>query len=91
MPTTTRAPIILALPTADPYARGYTDDDFPRVQELAPGVYSYEQLHAAGLTLEQAIEQADFGDLDTWSLRASQAPRAIGRVYMELNGELPPK
>lgn len=34
--------------TADPYARGYTDDDFPRVQELAPGVYSYEQLRAAG-------------------------------------------
>ena len=34
--------------TADPYARGYTDADFPRVQELAPGVYSYEQLRAAG-------------------------------------------
>lgn len=34
--------------TADPYARGYTDDDFPRVQELAPGVYSYEQLRSAG-------------------------------------------
>jgi cyclase len=34
--------------TADPYARGYTDDDFPRVQQLAPGVYSYEQLRSAG-------------------------------------------
>ncbi|MEX2467384.1 MAG: MBL fold metallo-hydrolase [Gemmatimonadota bacterium] len=34
--------------TADPYARGYTDDDFPRVQELADGVYSYEQLRSAG-------------------------------------------
>ncbi|NNM34490.1 MAG: MBL fold metallo-hydrolase, partial [Gemmatimonadetes bacterium] len=34
--------------TADPYARGYTDDDFPRVQELAPGVFSYEQLRTAG-------------------------------------------
>lgn len=34
--------------TADPYARGYTDEDFPRVQELAPGVYSYEQLRSAG-------------------------------------------
>ena len=62
MPTTTRAALILVfptlllscdpaptpLPTADPYARGYTDDDFPRVQELAPGVYSYEQLRSAG-------------------------------------------
>jgi imidazolonepropionase-like amidohydrolase len=36
------------LPTADPYARGYTDDDFPRVRELAPNVFTYEQLRAAG-------------------------------------------
>ncbi|NNF13312.1 MAG: MBL fold metallo-hydrolase [Gemmatimonadetes bacterium] len=34
--------------TADPFARGYTVDDFPRVKELAPGVYSYEQLRSAG-------------------------------------------
>lgn len=34
--------------TADPFARGYTEDDFPRIQELAPGVYSYEQLRSAG-------------------------------------------
>ena len=36
------------LPTADPFARGYTREDFPRVQEIAPGVYSYEQLRSAG-------------------------------------------
>lgn len=36
------------VPTADPFARGYTEDDFPRVQELAEGVYSYEQLRSAG-------------------------------------------
>ncbi len=36
------------LRTGDPYARGYTDDDFPRIQELADGVYSYEQLRSAG-------------------------------------------
>jgi cyclase len=34
--------------TADPYARGYVDDDFPRVTEVAPGVFSYEQLRSAG-------------------------------------------
>lgn len=34
--------------TADPLARGYTPADFPRVRELAPGVYSYEQLRSAG-------------------------------------------
>ncbi|MCY4626301.1 MAG: hypothetical protein OXE58_01880, partial [Acidobacteria bacterium] len=34
--------------TADPFKRGLTEADFPRIQELAPGVYSYEQLRAAG-------------------------------------------
>ena len=34
--------------TGDPYARGFTDEDCPRVQELADGVYSYEQLRSAG-------------------------------------------
>ncbi|HSG00276.1 MAG TPA: MBL fold metallo-hydrolase, partial [Vicinamibacterales bacterium] len=34
--------------TADPYARGLTDADFPRVRQLADGVYSYEQLRSAG-------------------------------------------
>lgn len=34
--------------TADPLARGYTTEDFPRVKELAPDVYSYEQLRSAG-------------------------------------------
>lgn len=37
-----------AIRTADPYARGYTDEDFPRVKELAPGVFTYEQLRSAG-------------------------------------------
>ncbi len=47
------------------------------------------RLHAAGVSAEDAGEQADFGDLATWSLSASQGSRAIQRVYMELNGELP--
>jgi glyoxylase-like metal-dependent hydrolase (beta-lactamase superfamily II) len=34
--------------TGDPYKRGYRDTDFPRVQKLAAGVYSYEQLRSAG-------------------------------------------
>src|SRR5688572_5161324 len=34
--------------TGDPAKRGYTDADFPRVQKLAEGVYSYEQLRSAG-------------------------------------------
>ena len=34
--------------TADPFARGYTEEDFPRLRELAEGVYSYEALRSAG-------------------------------------------
>ena len=82
----------------DTYVPGHGFVDSPEV--LAEELETYRQavvqvigeatrLHAAGLSLEEAIEQADFGDLDTWSLRSSQASRAIGRVYMELNGELP--
>jgi glyoxylase-like metal-dependent hydrolase (beta-lactamase superfamily II) len=46
------------------------------------------RLHSAGVALDDAIGQADFGSLETWSLRSSQAPIAVRRVYAELNGEL---
>jgi glyoxylase-like metal-dependent hydrolase (beta-lactamase superfamily II) len=36
------------LPTADPFARGYEAADFPRVTEIAPGVFTWEQLRSAG-------------------------------------------
>jgi glyoxylase-like metal-dependent hydrolase (beta-lactamase superfamily II) len=34
--------------TGDPIKRGFTAADFPRVQKLAEGVYSYEQLRSSG-------------------------------------------
>lgn len=34
--------------TADPAVRGYAASDFPRVQEIAPGVYTYEALRSFG-------------------------------------------
>lgn len=37
--------------TADPFARGLSESDFPRVQEIAPGVFTYEQLRSAGSEL----------------------------------------
>ena len=46
------------------------------------------RLHAAGVPLEQAMAEAEFGDLESWSLRSSQGPRSIQQVYAELNGEL---
>ncbi len=48
------------------------------------------RLHAEGVPVAEAAERARFGDLETWSLRASQGARAIRQVYAELDGTLPP-
>lgn len=46
------------------------------------------RLHRAGLSLKEAQAQADFGELEEWSLHTSQAARAIRQVYLELDREL---
>jgi glyoxylase-like metal-dependent hydrolase (beta-lactamase superfamily II) len=46
------------------------------------------RLHGAGASADEAVAQADFGGLAEWSLSASQIPRAIERVYLELEGGL---
>jgi glyoxylase-like metal-dependent hydrolase (beta-lactamase superfamily II) len=48
-----------------------------------------KRLHALGLSVDEAFERADFGELRSWSLFESQARRAIERVYEELDGKLP--
>ena len=55
------------------------------VQVIAEG----KRLHDAGVDVEAAVAQAKFGDLEGWTLRASQGPIAVRRVYMELDGKLP--
>ena len=83
----------------DIYVPGHGFVDSPAVleeeletyrQALVQVIAEATRLHSAGLPLEEAVEQADFGELEGWSLRSSQGGRALGRVYMELNGELPP-
>ena len=83
----------------DTYVPGHGFVDSPELlaeeletyrQAVAQVIAEATRFHEAGVPLEDAIEQADFGELGNWSLRSSQAPRALGRVYMELNGELPP-
>lgn len=59
-------------------------------QAVEQVVAEAERLHDAGLSADDAVAQAQFGDLETWSLRDSQAETAIRRVYMELDGGLPP-
>jgi hypothetical protein len=47
-----------------------------------------KRLHAAGVPVDDAVKQAQFGDLETWTIKSSQAATAIRRVYMELDGKL---
>jgi hypothetical protein len=47
------------------------------------------RLHAAGVPVEDAIKQANFGEYEQWKLHASQRPIAVRRIYDELNGRLP--
>ena len=47
-----------------------------------------KRLHDAGVPVDQAIKQANFGDYTSWTLVSSQAPIAIRKVYDELDGKL---
>jgi hypothetical protein len=47
------------------------------------------RLHKLGLDADAAAAKATFGDLDDWTLRQSQGPIAIRRVFLEIEGKLP--
>src|SRR5688572_12222799 len=47
-----------------------------------------KRLHSGGVPVEDAVKQARFGDLETWTIRSSQGAIAIRRVYLELDGKL---
>jgi cyclase len=46
------------------------------------------RLHNAGVPVDDAIKQANFGEYASWTLAKSQAPIAIRKVYDELDGKL---
>ena len=46
------------------------------------------RLHHAGLAVDEAVKQANFGTYSTWTLAKSQGPIAIRKVYDELDGKL---
>lgn len=82
----------------DVYVPGHGFVDAPDILEselevfrraLVSVIEEGSRLHAAGIPLEEAQNQASFGDLESWSLRSSQGSVAIRQVYAELNGELP--
>jgi len=74
---------------------GFVDDAATLTRELTVFRQAVERvvdegrrLHRAGVPVEEAMVEAEFGDLESWSLRDSQGPRAIQQVYAELDGEL---
>jgi glyoxylase-like metal-dependent hydrolase (beta-lactamase superfamily II) len=46
------------------------------------------RLYKAGVPVDDAIKQADFGEYASWTLAKSQAPIAIRKVYEERSGAL---
>lgn len=46
------------------------------------------RLHKAGVPVEDAVKQANWGEYASWTLASSQGPIAVRKVYEELNGQL---
>jgi glyoxylase-like metal-dependent hydrolase (beta-lactamase superfamily II) len=46
------------------------------------------RLYKAGVPVEQAITQANWGEYASWTLASSQGPIAVRKVYEELSGKL---
>ena len=46
------------------------------------------RLYKAGVPVDQAISQANWGEYASWTLASSQGPIAIRKVYEELSGKL---
>jgi cyclase len=57
-------------------------------QALETVIAEGTRLHSAGTSAEDAASQANLGAFADWSIGEIMAPRAIARVYAELNGEL---
>ncbi|HEX3644259.1 MAG TPA: MBL fold metallo-hydrolase [Vicinamibacterales bacterium] len=46
------------------------------------------RLYKAGVPVDQAVTQANWGEYASWTLASSQGPIAIRKVYEELSGQL---
>jgi cyclase len=70
-------------------APAVTAQDERTYREALERVWSEgKRLHDAGVPAEEAAAKADFGPFAAWTRRPENAPGAIGRVYMELDGTL---
>jgi glyoxylase-like metal-dependent hydrolase (beta-lactamase superfamily II) len=47
-----------------------------------------KRLHAAGVPVEEAVKQANWGEYASWTIASQQGPIAVRKVYEELEGKL---
>ena len=57
-------------------------------QALGSVIAEATRLYKAGVPVDQAVKQANWGEYASWTLASSQGPIAIRRVYDELSGRL---
>jgi glyoxylase-like metal-dependent hydrolase (beta-lactamase superfamily II) len=77
-------------------AHGFVDDPDVLREELRDFRFALERviaegrrLHELKMPLEKALVAADFGRYEEWTRKENNAPGALKRVYMELDGQLP--
>jgi cyclase len=58
-------------------------------ESLRAVIAEAERLHAAGVPVEEAVKQANWGEYAGWFLAEQQGPVAVRRVYLERDGKLP--
>jgi glyoxylase-like metal-dependent hydrolase (beta-lactamase superfamily II) len=57
-------------------------------QAVAAVIAEATRLHHAGVPVDDAVKQANWGEYASWTLAASQGPIAVRKIYEELNGQL---
>jgi hypothetical protein len=74
---------------------GFTEQDPVSNEEirayhkaLAAVIAQATRLHRAGMPVEDAVRQADWGAYASWTLATTHGPIAVRKVYEELNGWL---
>jgi glyoxylase-like metal-dependent hydrolase (beta-lactamase superfamily II) len=55
---------------------------------LAAVIAEATRLHRAGVPVDAAVTQANWGEYASWTLASSQGPIAVRKVYEELDGKL---
>jgi glyoxylase-like metal-dependent hydrolase (beta-lactamase superfamily II) len=55
---------------------------------MAAVIAEATRLYKAGVPVDEAVKQANFGEYASWTLASSQGPIAVRKVYEELSGQL---